>query len=170
MPLPVSVPYVAKSSSQQPKKRMDLLEQWMRSHPLLTAALGAVLGVVFTSIMAPIVLLFVGNPFAEPDVTVAGNFGSGFPGQDVYPVVVVHNAGEATAETCHVEVTDMQTQKDFWGPTIFSIPPNQEHIERLEFQAPKLPKGQTWDIREYRIRAVCDNGVSPDSYTIMKVY
>lgn len=114
--------------------------------------------------------MYIGNPFAKPDVTVNANFGSGFAGHDFYPVVTVYNAGKATAETCHVEVTDMQTQKGFWGPTIFSIPPDQEHIERLEFQAPKLPKGQTWDRRGYRIRAVCDNGVSPDSYTIMKVY
>jgi hypothetical protein len=174
MPLPVNVSYVAKPLSQRLKKRVELLEQWMKSHPFISTALGAVLGAALYGIIQPIVvplfLSFVGNPFAGPDVTVDGSFYPGFEGQAIYPFVYVYNAGDATAKNCYVTVTDMQTQKDFVGPTLFSVPPNQEHAERLEIPVPELSKGQTSGRREYRIRAVCSNDVSPDSYSHMDVY
>jgi hypothetical protein len=173
VPLPVNVPYVSKTSSQRLRERMELLEQWIKSYPFI-ALLGTALVVLFTSIIAPIVvqlfLSFVGNPFAEPDVTVDGSFPPGFDGHTIHPVVIVHNAGDATAEGCSVNVKDMQTKKDFAGPNLFSVPPDQEHSERLVVPVPELPKGQKWDRRGYRIRAVCNNDVSPDSYTIMEVY
>ena len=124
----------------------------------------------WTAIAGTLLLLYIGNPFAKPDVTVDGAFGSGFPSRDVSPIVTVYNAGGATAKNCHVEVKDTQTQEGFRGTTVFSVSPDQKHLERLEFQTPKMPAGQKWDRRVYRIRAVCDNDVSPDSYTNWAVY
>ncbi len=169
-PLPVNVPYVSKPISQRFKGWMESAGQWIKSHPFITAALAA----VFSGIIAPITVilfqLYVGNPFAKPDVTVDSDFGSAFSEQVVYPVVTVYNAGDATAESCHVIVTDAQTQKSFWGPTIFPVPSHRSHFEQLEFQAPKLPKGTTSDIRQYLFRAVCSNAVSKPGSTIMKIY
>jgi hypothetical protein len=82
---------------------VELLEQWIKSHPFITTALGAALGAVLYGIIQPIVvplfLSFVGNPFAEPDVTVDGSFYPGFEGQAIYPFVYVYNAGDATGKT-----------------------------------------------------------------------
>jgi hypothetical protein len=154
---------------------MEWLAQLIRSHPFL-AVLGTAFGTVFAVIIAPIAvqlfLLYVGNPWAEPDLTVDANFGVGFEAEDaISQPVIVNNAGDATAEYCYVKVTDTHTQKDFGGPNLFSIPPGQKHVEHVVIPIPKLPKGQTWDQRKYRIRAECaHNAVSPDHLTTMQVY
>jgi hypothetical protein len=153
---------------------MERLEQWTRTHPFLSTALGAILGAVFTAIIGPILvslfLSFVGDAFAVLDVTVDPNFYPGYEGHAIEPPVIVDNAGEATAENCVVKVTNMYNQEEFKGPDVFSVPPDQDYPERLTIPVPNLPKSKTPGKVRYRIRAVCSNDVSPDSFTWMEVY
>jgi len=132
--------------------------QWIRSHVFV------VLGVVFTAIIAPIAvalfLLYVGNPFAAPDVTVDPNFYPGYEGHAIQPPVIVHNAGDATAEHCVVKVTNMRNQEEFEGSDVFSVSPGQDYLQRPVIPVPNLPKSQTLGKVKYRIRAVCSNDVS----------
>jgi hypothetical protein len=143
---------------------------------IFSSAWNSIWNSLFAVIIAPIAvhlfLLYVGNPWAEPDLTVDANFGVSFEAEDaISQPVIVNNAGDATAEYCYVKVTDTHTQKDFGGPNLFSIPPGQKHVEHVVIPVPKLPKGETWGKRKYRIRAECaNNAVSPDNLTTMEVY
>jgi hypothetical protein len=163
---------VAKLSFQRLKEQWESLKQWIKSHQTAVIAISVS---VYTLIIAPIlvalILEFIGKRSAEPAVIVdAGDFGVGYEGEVLPHDVLVYNAGDATAEYCDVNVTDMHTQKDFEDPNVFSVAPERDHVERLVLRVPKVPKGQEWDLRRYRIRAVCSNDVSPDSYTTMEVH
>jgi hypothetical protein len=171
VPLPVNVAYVPRSLSQRLRERMEWLAQWIRSHPFL-AVLGTAFGTVFAVIIGPIVvhlfLLYIGNPFAAPDLTVDPNFYPGYEGHAIQPPVIVHNAGDATAEHCVVKATNMRNQEEVKGTDVFSVSPGQGYLQRLVIPVPNLPK--TPGKVKYRIRVVCSNDVSAHSTAFMYVY
>jgi hypothetical protein len=149
---------VAKPLSQRLKEGLEWLRQGIKSHPLVFTV---IIGPIVASLVVSLFLLYLGDPWKTPDVTVnasdlAPYYGLDVEGPAIYSDVSVYNAGDATAENCYVTVTDIQTKKVEGKSNQINVPPAQERTERIIMSIPKLPKGHRYT-RTYRIRAECSN-------------